>query len=300
MADEKTQDREACIGALTRGSATFRLAGSVLPGDTLRDLAALYAFCRAADDAVDEGGGGAMALEVVQERLRCAQTGVPAPDPMDRELARLLATGGPLPSYLWSLLEGMAWDLEGRRYVTWQDLLAYCARAAGTVGVAVATLVGVRGRDRLAAAAELGVAMQITNILRDVAEDHRRGRCYLPARWLAESSCLIPAFGPRPTPELRSVMSRLAALAEGMYSSAMPAIDDLPWRTRWAFRSAAVLYREIGREVMRRPDLGLGRRVVVSRGRKLLLVLLELVRPRRRFAAHAPHAALAFLTESGR
>jgi phytoene synthase len=300
LAGEASGDGEACVAALARGSATFRLAGSILPGETLRRLAALYAFCRAADDAVDEGRGGETALEAVRDRLRRAQSGVPAQDATDRELARILATDGLLPTYLWSLLEGMAWDVGGRRYVTWQDLLAYCARAAGTVGVALATLVGVRDRDRLAAAAELGVAMQITNILRDVAEDHRRGRCYLPSRWLAESGCVIGASGPQPTPALRSVMSRMAALAEGLYSSAMPAVDDLPWRTRWALRSAAALYREIGREVMRRSDLGLGRRTVVSRGRKLLLVALELVRPRRRLAAHAPPAALAFLIESGK
>ena len=140
-----------------------------------------------------------------------------------------------------ALLEGFAWDVEGRRYETIEEVHAYGARVAGTVGAMMALVMETRGRDALARACELGVAMQLTNIARDVGEDARRGRIYLPLQWLREAG-----------------------------------IGLLPPTCRPGIQAARVLYAEIGHEVARRGCDSVSQRAVVPRGRKAVLLLQAL------------------------
>jgi phytoene synthase len=147
----------------------------------VRDSAtALYAFCRLADDAIDEGdtetGARTRALATLAQRLDAAYTGRPHDDPADRAFAQIVAQHHIPRAVPEALLEGFAWDLQGRRYETLADLHDYAARVAGTVGVMMAMLMGVRAPAALARACDLGIAMQLTNIARDVGEDARAGR----------------------------------------------------------------------------------------------------------------------------
>jgi phytoene synthase len=147
-----------------------------------------------------------------------------------------------------ALLEGFAWDAAGRRYADLAALEAYAARVAGTVGAMMALIMGVPAAPALARAAELGLAMQLTNIARDVGEDARAGRLYLPLEWLADAGIDPEAFlaAPAPSVALRAVTARLLARADDLYGRASSGIAALPWGCRPAIHAARLLYAAIG------------------------------------------------------
>ena len=171
-----------------------------------------------------------------------------------------------------ALLEGFAWDLEGRRYPGLPELRAYAARVAGSVGVMMALLMGVRDRDALARAADLGVAMQLTNIARDVAEDAAAGRVYLPTDWLAAAGVAPDAVMARPE-ALAPALRRLLDAADDLYARADAGIAVLPAACRPSMLAARHIYRAIGGRVRRD---GPGRRARTSGGQKALLTALAL------------------------
>jgi phytoene synthase len=207
-------------------------------------------------------------------RLDAVYAGRPGDDPADRALAAVIrrhALPRALPE---ALLEGFAWDAEGRRYPDLAGVLAYGARVAGAVGAMMAVLMGARTPAMLARASDLGVAMQLTNIARDVGEDARAGRLYLPADWLREAGIDPDAFLARPasTPALAGVVRRLLEVADALYRRADSGIARLPWRCRPGIYAARLLYDEIGREVARRGYDPVSGRAVVPARRKLRLI----------------------------
>ena len=173
-------DMDACRALLKGGSRTFHAASKVLPRKVSDPAIALYAFCRLADDAVDLGDNRAAAVERLKERLDRAYRGQPMDQAADRAFADVVARFSIPREVPEALLEGLAWDAEGRRYETLPELCAYAARVAGTVGTMMTLVMGQRAPEIVARACDLGVAMQLTNIARDVGEDARAGRLYLP------------------------------------------------------------------------------------------------------------------------
>ncbi|MBK1727527.1 phytoene/squalene synthase family protein [Halorhodospira neutriphila] len=265
-------DRTACRASLCTGSRTFLAASWLLPRSARDPATALYAFCRLADDAVDESGEEAQdaALEALYRRLERVYAGCPERDPADRAFSCVVhqfRIPAELPA---ALIEGFAWDAAGRRYETLDDLYAYAVRVAGTVGVMMALLMGVRSPGPLARACDLGVAMQLTNIARDVGEDARQGRLYLPRQWLREAGLDPDAFlaAPRFTPELAGVIQRLLHYADTLYERSMAGFPALPARVRPGICAARLLYAEIGRELERRGLDAVNQRAVVSGRRK--------------------------------
>jgi phytoene synthase len=299
---EMRADLAACRDALRGGSRTFLAASLALPRNVRDPACALYAFCRMADDEFDLNGGGAEALARLHERLDRIYQNQPFPIAADRafaEVVRRFAIPRTLPD---ALLEGFAWDAQGRRYETLSDLNAYAVRVAGTVGAMMAMLMGQRSPDVVARACELGVAMQFTNIARDVGEDARGGRLYLPLQWLREVGIDPDAFVRRPvfTGGLGSVVRHLLQEADRHYAGSEAGIAQLPAMCRPGIQAARLLYAEIGREVLRAGGDSVARRAVVSPFRKTLLmtkVVATWMTPKR----NAPEAALpeqAFLLEA--
>ncbi|MEM1385922.1 MAG: phytoene/squalene synthase family protein, partial [Pseudomonadota bacterium] len=231
--------------------------------------------CRLADDAVDEGDGDRLAVARLSRRLARVYAGRPADNPADRAFAEVVAEHRIPEAIPAALIEGLAWDAEGRRFRTLSDLHAYAARVAGTVGVMMTLLMGERRPAVLARACDLGVAMQLSNIARDVGEDARNGRVYLPLDWLAEAGVDPARLLARPehSPALGHVVAQLLAAAEGHYARALAGIGGLPMDCRPAIMAARLLYREIGREVARADFDAVSRRAVVSKRRKLGLLL---------------------------
>lgn len=263
----------ACRAALRTGSRSFHAASRVLPARVRLPASALYAFCRAADDAVDQGDDAAAAVAALRCRLDRVYDPVgrshtlPLPE---RALAAVVRAHGIPRALPEALLEGFEWDAQGRHYETFDAVCDYAARVAGSVGAMMALLMGVREPVALARACELGVAMQLSNIARDVGEDAAMGRLYLPGAWMREAG-LEPAQwlrAPLPGDALASVVQRLLRQADALYARAGAGVARLPVDCRPGINAARFLYAAIGDQVRRNGAGTLHRRAVVPRARQ--------------------------------
>lgn len=268
-------DLLACHEMLCEGSRTFYAASFMLPHGIREPASALYAFCRVADDAIDFSDDRPTALKALQERLDRAYAGDPLPLPADRAFAEVVerfAIPKVLPE---ALLEGFAWDAEGRRYEDLSGVYHYSTRVAATVGAMMAMLMGVRDARLAARACDLGVAMQLTNIARDVGEDARAGRIYLPLSWLREEGIDPDQWLAEPVfnESIRRVVKRLLQTADMLYKRSGAGIARLPLGCRPAMYAARYLYAEIGREVARNGYDSVSQRAIVSPQRKALRFL---------------------------
>ncbi len=285
------------------GSRSFHAASRLLPAQVRSRAFALYAFCRDCDDLIDVHSAGEAGLVNLRGRLARAYAGTPDPTAIDRAFA-VTARATQLPKALpLALIEGLAWDIEGRTYTTVEDLHAYAARVAGTVGAMMAVIMGARSRAALARATDLGAAMQLTNIARDVGEDARAGRIYLPLDWLAEEGVDRAAFlaDPQPEPGVRAVIARLLDEADRLYARGLSGLVFLPRRCRGAIHAAALVYAEIGAAIRAAGHDSVTRRAVVADRRKLVLLTRALARPDQAGAAlreAPPLAANRFLVEA--
>lgn len=273
-APEGRDDLADCRASLRHGSRSFFAASLLLPTEVRAPASALYAFCRMADDAVDLDGAGHAAVDRLGERLDGVYAGRPEPVAADRALAFVVARYGIPRALPEALLDGFRWDADGRRYETLAELQDYAARVAGSVGAMMALLMGVRSAEGLARACDLGTAMQLSNIARDVGEDARMGRLYLPRLWLREAGIDPDAWLARPafTPALASVVRRLLEAADDLYRRVGDGVADLPLACRPGINAARFLYADIGHEVARRGFDSVSQRARVSRPRKARLL----------------------------
>jgi len=268
-------DIAACRALLCSGSHSFFAASLLLPRRVRDPATALYAFCRVADDAIDLGDDPETALALLHERLDAAYAGTPAQNPIDRAFAATVRTFNIPRALPAALIEGLAWDAAGRRYETLSDLMDYAARVAGAVGVMMALVMGVRDGDALARAADLGVAMQLTNIGRDVGEDAAAGRLFLPLDWLGQAGINAAEFLDAPAfpPALGEVVELLLAEADALYRRAAPGIARLPRGCRAGIAAARRIYAAIGGEVAAAGYDSVTRRARVNGRRKIALAL---------------------------
>jgi phytoene synthase len=276
LPDAYDDDVRRCREVLRVNSKSFYAASLFLPARVRGPTSVLYAFCRVADDAVDlvSPKQGPEAVARMRARLARVYDGAPDDAPVDRALAvvvRRFALPRAMPE---ALLEGFAWDVEGRRYADMESLHGYCARVAATVGAMMTVLMGARDPGVLARACDLGVAMQLTNICRDVGEDARNGRVYLPLDWLAEAGVDVDGFLARPTftPELGAVIERTLREADRLYARSDAGVAMLPRDCRVAIRAARLLYSDIGGELRRRGGDSVSSRAVVPGARKAALL----------------------------
>jgi phytoene synthase len=265
-------DLADCRALLAGGSRSFHAASRLLPRSVAEPATALYAWCRVADDAIDLDPGPE-ALDRLRDRLHRAAEGVPLPHAVDRALGAVLAGHGIPRTLPESLLEGFAWDRAGRQYADFRALTAYAARVAGSVGVMMALLMGERRPDVLARACDLGVAMQLSNIARDVGEDACAGRLYLPLDWMRQAGLDPAGWLARPVFDARlaAVVAQLLAEAETLYARADAGIARLPLACRPGIAAARFLYAAIGHAVARNGYDSVSRRAVVGGSRKLAL-----------------------------
>lgn len=244
-------DMEACRAAIRTGSLSFHAASKLLPAKVRDPSLALYAFCRIADDAVDEVQDKARAVLSLRDRLDLVYAGRPKNAPADRAFASVVADFDMPRALPEALLEGLAWDAVGRQYDDLSGVLRYSARVAAAVGAMMCVLMRVRDADALARACDLGLAMQLTNIARDVGEDAREGRLYLPRNWLVEQGVDPEAFLANPTPAagvLRAT-KRLLDQADKLYVRAEAGVPALPLACRPGIFAARHIYAGIGGRV---------------------------------------------------
>jgi 15-cis-phytoene synthase len=303
IADE---DMAACRAMIRTGSLSFHAASRLLPARVRDPALALYAFCRVADDDVDEVQDKAHAVLRLRERLDLIYAGRPEARPSDRAFAAVVEDFDMPRALPDALLEGLAWDATGRRYRTLGELNGYSARVASAVGVMMCVLMRVRDPDALARAADLGLAMQLTNIARDVGEDARAGRLFLPLDWLAEAGIDAEAFlaDPKPSVALSRVVRRLLAVADDLYHRSGAGVFSLPGDCRMGIAAARHIYAAIGSEVARGGFDSVTRRARTGRGRKLAMIgravgsaALSHVMPKPALLHARPVPEVAFLVE---
>ncbi|MEN5061246.1 15-cis-phytoene synthase CrtB [Luteimonas sp. TWI1416] len=267
------------------GSKSFATASRLFDADTRRSAVLLYAWCRHCDDVVDgqqlgTGGaadresGGAERLQVLYDQTHRAYAGETMTAPAFAAL-QAVARAHRIPIALpLAHLGGFAMDVEGHRYDTFDDTLRYCYHVAGVVGLMMARIMGAHDEATLDRACDLGLAFQLTNIARDIVDDARVGRCYLPQAWLAAHQVPRTELAdPRHRHALAEMAAALVRAAEPYYASAMHGLAALPLRSAWAVAAAHGVYREIGLRVEREGARAWDRRVSTSRATKLRLLL---------------------------
>jgi phytoene synthase len=268
--------------SIARGSKSFAARQPpVRPHETRERVWLLYAWCRACDDLADaQDHGGAMALvddpavrlvamrDLTARAIQGEVTGDPAFDALGVVARECGLTQGMADA----VIEGFALDANGWHPRSEGDLYRYCYHVAGAVGVMMAVVMGVAPDDdeTLDRACDLGIAFQLANIARDIAEDGSAGRCYLPDDWLALLD-IGPGEHLRPHNRKKlALMARWLADEAGQYeASARVGASRLPFRARWAVLAAAGIYGDIARKVRAGGEHAWDARVFTSRGEKL-------------------------------
>jgi phytoene synthase len=262
------------------GSASFALASRLLPGQARTNAWLLYAWCRHCDDVTDGQtlgrgasaiGDGAAAIADLRELSVAALNGCSTLPPPFDGLARVVADTNLPRSYVLDHVRGFELDAAGYRCDTLNDTLIYCYHVAGAVGLMMAWIMGVRDDDTVVRGRDLGIAFQLTNIARDVDQDARMGRVYLPWEWLQQSGVRIEpgrALDADARRRLVPVVAQLLDEADRYYASASLGIKRLPARAAWAIATARHVYRDIGVEVRRRGHRAWDDRVATSNRRK--------------------------------
>jgi 15-cis-phytoene synthase len=260
---------------LATHARSFRWAAAFLPADRRDDAAVLYAFCRAADDAVDEAPNRDQAAAALGELAHGIDAGGP---PVASALREVSLRRGIALDAARQLVEGLSGDLEPVCIADDEALLRYCYHAAGTVGVLMSPLLGVGDPHALPHAVDLGIAMQLTNICRDVAEDAARGRVYLPRRRLERAGTSPEAIlaGRAEPDRVAAVVLDLLDLADDYYRSADAGMRFISARARLAIVVASRIYRAIGWRLRRAGGDALAGRTVVPGYEKLLWVFVAI------------------------
>ncbi len=270
---ELTRAFAACEAITAENSRSFSLASSLLPGEKRRAMRALYAFCRTADNLAD-GDVDQPAARLFELRQGIAGHGKLSGDAVLTAWADIRIRYHISACYAEQLLDGVERDLVQRRYQTFEDLSVYCYGVASTVGLMSMQITGFSDPQALPYAIKLGVALQLTNILRDVGEDWHSDRLYLPLDELAayglDESHVAAA---KVDNHWRDFMRFQIARTRRLYSDAMPGIALLHPDGRFAVAAAAMLYRGILDDIEAHDYDVFNRRAHVSQGRKLALMM---------------------------
>jgi len=269
------QADQGYVTRLTRRSHTnFYYAFLFLPRPRREAIHALYAFCRQVDDSVDASTDPEEAVRRVafwRRELAAAYEATPT-HPVTRALASHLRVYPIRERDLEDVIDGVAMDLEPRRYATWEELRVYCHRVASAVGLACIEIFGYRNARARDYAMTLGLAFQMTNILRDVRSDAVRGRIYLPADTMARHGCHDGDLrATAATEAFRSLMRAECARTRALFEEARRL---LPRRDRRSLCAASIMggiYEAILDKIDRRVDRVLVERTALSRPRKFAL-----------------------------
>ena len=298
--------------SIARGSKSFAAASKLFDRQTRERAWLLYAWCRACDDIADgqDHGHGMSVVEDAPARLaqvsamtEAALKGEIVGDPAFDALRIVAAETQMPPEFARDLIAGFALDARDWRPRSEADLYKYCYHVAGVVGCMMAVAMGVSPDDAatLDRACDLGMAFQLSNIARDIEEDDRVGRCYVPEEWLVEMD--IPP-GQHMKPPFRSRLSvlarRLADRSAEFEASARIGTPALPFRSAWAVLSAADIYGAIGRTVAERGDHAWDHRVTTSKLDKLKFIARSAVAAAERRRRYPPEPRTIAWVRPGR
>ena len=288
MSPEVKTALEQCRWMIKKGSKSFSLAARLFDPE-IRDAAFfLYGWCRYCDDQVDQAGKTespeelAKRVKAFKDSTASAFSFAPQREPVFVALQYIAHRYGIPAHYALELIEGMAMDVRGTRYGTLKELLLYCYRVAGTVGLMMSHVMGLRDERALKYAADLGIAMQLTNIARDITEDAAMGRIYLPLSWLQEAGIRPEEIAaPEHRDKLAMLTLRLLREADRYYRSGDAGLWYLSLRSACAVATARHVYSEIGASLLRKGACAWDQRTYVTGSLKLWVVVrgvLSLIR----------------------
>lgn len=259
---------------IIKGSQSFSLASFFFEEHARHGSWLLYAWCRHCDDQIDQAAdfetalGNLRKIQALTEACYTERKLQSHPWSSFQKLVRKYQ----IPSqYAFDLLRGMEWDTMGRPIYNQRELIDYCYCVAGTVGLMMCHVMGVNHERALKNAVDLGIALQLTNIARDLKEDWLRDRCYLPREWLDFPATELLEFKHRL--DLKIMCNRVLELADDYYESGWQGLQALSWRAAWAVLIASYIYRDIGHQIRSGGLKVFEDRVVVSKPRKFQLVL---------------------------
>ena len=261
-----------CQQKAAKSGSSFYYSFLFLPPPRRRAITALYAFCREVDDIVDEVSDAGLArTKLAWWRTEVADLFAGHPHhPVTRALQPHVAEYGLDAGRMNEIIDGMEMDLTRHRYADFESLRLYCHRVAGVVGQLSASIFGYRDPRTLEYAESLGIAFQLTNIIRDVGEDARRGRVYLPADDLAKfglaADDILRLQGGEPFERLMEFETRRA---EGYYDEAFAKLPAVDRRDQRAGLIMAAIYRTLLREIRRDRYAVLQQRIALTPLRKL-------------------------------
>lgn len=243
---------EYCRKRAVQSGSSFYYSFLFLPEERRRAIIALYAFCREVDDVVDEVGDSAVArlkLDWWRTEIDAIYQGSPQ-HPVARALVDIVGPFDLQRAHLEAIVEGMQMDLDCSRYPDFPALREYCHRVAGVVGILSATIFGYREPQTLDYAHELGIAFQLTNIIRDIGEDARRGRIYLPqedlSRYGVRDADILAA---RKSAAMGELMRFQVARARSFYSQALAKLPAADRRAQRAGLVMAAIYQRLLDEI---------------------------------------------------
>jgi len=279
--------------SIRKHSKSFSLAATLLPRAIASDAVLLYAYCRRADDKIDlvpEADGTHVAA--LRAEVDWMYGSRPLADPLIAAMRELVSRRGIPRAYFEEFLAGLEMDASGTAYESFADLVTYAYRVAGIVGLMMCHVMGVRNRRALVHAAHLGIAMQLTNVARDVHEDWLRGRLYLPDEMLKRAGAADlraqarrGPFPPDAREAVSAVIEELLGRAEAYYRSGDVGVELLSTRCGFAVRVARLVYSRIGACIRDRGCNPLAPRAVVSSLHKYALVARALLETAVRFPA---------------
>jgi len=263
-----------CQEKAAGSGSSFYYSDLFLPTPRRQAITALYAFCREVDDAVDDCPDAALArarLDEWRREVDRVYTGVPE-HPVGLALREARERFDLPREHLLEIVDGMEMDLHDDRYADFAGLSAYCHRVAGVVGILAANIFGRTQARTLDYAHDLGVAFQLTNIVRDVGEDARRGRIYLPLDELARFGVSADdILNGRASDAFRALMAFQAARAESFHDRALAALPAADRKNQRPGLAMAAIYRALLRKIVRDGFPVLERRATLPRAQKLWL-----------------------------
>ena len=275
---------------LTAKGRSFHWARHLLGETHAARATRLYGFCRYLDDLADEAASTQSARENLAAASRAIVSGK-STDPVLSDGLRLMAECQIAPSIVLELIQGLVSDLDLVRIPDEAALLRYAYRVAGTVGVMMCGVLDVHRPEAYSHAIDLGIAMQLTNICRDISEDAALGRRYLPACMIGEvdpEKLVLPAEGFHLA--LSDCVTSLLDKADRYYASGEAGLSYLPFRARCGILVAARVYREIGCKLRARGcNFWLARMMVSDREKAVLTAQALLIAPARKSFWKQPH-----------
>jgi len=265
-ADDYCQQKAAASGS------SFYYSFLFLPPERRQAIMALYAFCREVDDVVDECSDPTLArAKLAWWRTEIAALFAGKPDhPVTQALATAIKRFAITQELLQEIIDGMEMDLDMARYASFKDLNLYCYRVASVVGLLAAEIFGYQDRHTLKYAHDLGLAFQLTNIIRDVGEDARRGRIYLPIDELQQFN--VPAadlLEARYSDNFRALMEFQVQRAQSYYDKALAQLPAVDRKSQKAGLVMAAIYRTTLNEIVRDGYQVLDQRLSLTPVRKL-------------------------------